>query len=652
MKKILTIGACFSLAFLILAVIKAWRLDDEGPHQNTVEYTERLRLARFWDAYHEATQRRTGADLAEAIRLYRTALEIREDHEESLYYLATCLLEQGDYADSTDTLRRLLEVNPRSHRGYSLLGLLHSSLDPGAHLDLPSAREAFLKNAELDPEESGPFLRLGRIALIEGDLDEAFQHFDKAAGFASPEGHFWCGYVRFVQGNAREAERHFQKVLEIGRHEQAISGRGGRVEGDTQSSGTLSPLARAEVKARLFLAWVRAEYSRENDLPETVHLPGQTRLVRIRLGDDPPAEAAAWGDFDGDGHLDLALAANKDLRIFRNSGGSDPQLQETARLSISRLRNLQTVDYDGDGRDDLSLLEETSEGLTLHRLMRSLPPQPGSADRFQFHDVSAETGLSGIGALHGLHFADFSGNGFPDLLELGADGILYFRNDAGRFASRIDGFHIDLKGTVIDATTADVDGDGHLDIYLTRWRRPGLLLLNDGSGRFRDATEEAGLGGNRGDSYAALFTDFDRDGRPDLLVSRYAPWESSIAWLTDPRIQVDADRPVLLLNQGGSFRAAGPEAGLNHPHGTFALGSGDFDGDDWEDVVLVNGGIDPTRLEPSVLLLNRKGRGYSASALVPGFRPARSSGIAVADFDGDGRTDFYLFGVGLFKLRQ
>jgi hypothetical protein len=71
------------------------------------------------------------------------------------------------------------------------------------------------------------------------------------------------------------------------------------------------------------------------------------------------------------------------------------------------------------------------------------------------------------------------------------------------------------------AAVHDVDGDGDLDVFLTRVGLPDRLMLNDGGGRFADATAAAGLDEHADGvgSSAAAFVDVDGDGDADLVVT-------------------------------------------------------------------------------------------------------------------------------------
>jgi hypothetical protein len=89
---------------------------------------------------------------------------------------------------------------------------------------------------------------------------------------------------------------------------------------------------------------------------------------------------------------------------------------------------------------------------------------------------------------------------------------------------------------------------------------------------------------------------------------------------------------------------------LNQSFGVFQAIAEDFDRDGWEDLLFANGGLDPTRLEPSVVLKNEKGSKFSEKLLVPGFEPARSVGAASEKRIPGEDTVVYVAGMGVFRL--
>jgi hypothetical protein len=136
--------------------------------------------------------------------------------------------------------------------------------------------------------------------------------------------------------------------------------------------------------------------------------------------------------------------------------------------------------------------------------------------------------------------ADLTGDGLVDFLCISARGrspVLFRGDKQGRF---------DEPGTTIAPvsfqnpsvlTAGDIDGDGDLDCWLTQYRPPYLggqmptpyydandghpsyLLLNEGDGRFREATSERGLDARRNRrTYSASFVDLDEDNDLDLMV--------------------------------------------------------------------------------------------------------------------------------------
>jgi hypothetical protein len=90
--------------------------------------------------------------------------------------------------------------------------------------------------------------------------------------------------------------------------------------------------------------------------------------------------------------------------------------------------------------------------------------------------------------------------------------------DALRFDDVTDArLHTDaLDGLSMDAAAGDVDGDGDLDVVIANEFRPNLLLLDDGGGRFCDASDR--LPRAHRDSEDVGVASFDGDGDLDVVV--------------------------------------------------------------------------------------------------------------------------------------
>jgi tetratricopeptide (TPR) repeat protein len=655
----------FGLAFGALAISKARRGGDEEAAASP-DVRERERIARFWNAYHEATRIRAEGDFEAAVERYREALRLRPDHEESLYYLGNCLYELGEYPSALEVYETLVEVNPQSHRGFSQLGVALSTRQPGAVLDPGRARSAFERNAELDREESGPFLRLGMLDLKEGRLEEALADFRRAAGFGSPEGAFRAGFVELRKGRPDRAVDEFLKILDIAAQERRIARMGGRGEGDTrpgEGGHELPPWQWAELKGRLHLFWAA---ERVGAYPDRV--PAEARLerppspsLRVLLSDGgPPSRAeaaAAWADLDGDGSSELILAGGEDLGVFRWSSG---RLEESARVALPPSVDtgdgpfrLVIGDFGGDGREDVYFVGGGYTEPGENRLFRSLEDAAGGGPRLV--DVTAESGLAGRRSTIVAVAADLDGDGRLDLIEGGAAGehpaLRVFWNRGDRFEPPAPVPTADPRGHVVDLAVADVDLDGHLDLFLLRWGRPAKLLRNRGDRSFDDITDAVGLSDLGGDGLAAVFVDYNGDGAPDLLVTTHARHDFAARSLLDPEARVPASMGQRLFENrlDDGFHEITTQAGLDRAFGVRRVVVGDFNRDGRPDLLFVGGGLDdPTHLEPARILLNRAGKGFGEEVLVPGLEPLHSWSAAVADLDG--RAHVFLAGAGLFRI--
>ncbi len=123
----------------------------------------------------------------------------------------------------------------------------------------------------------------------------------------------------------------------------------------------------------------------------------------------------------------------------------------------------------------------------------------------------------------GVALGDVDADGRVDIYFPGieAPAALYRNLGGWRFADVTDPAGVALGGSPSrGAVLADVEGDGDLDLFVTRHSRPDVLFRNDGAGRFEDVSAAWGLGIARA-SHTAAFADTDGDGDLDLYVTNY-----------------------------------------------------------------------------------------------------------------------------------
>jgi len=302
---------------------------------------------------------------------------------------------------------------------------------------------------------------------------------------------------------------------------------------------------------------------------------------------------AAWLDHDGDGDMDLFVGNGQGLRY--EEGGKRLVVEQVARSAFYR--------------------NDTPRGGPL-----------------KFTDVSVEVGAARQEWVQTIATGDVDGDGDTDLYlgNLGPDVLLV--NEGGRLRDATAEAGLGSPLWASGAAFGDADNDGDLDLYVANYCQwdpesppaggmrnviegvevgwgpigenqrynpgaPDIFYLNDGKGRFRDATKEAGFELEKGlCSYAVVFSDIDGDGWQDVLVAN------------------DLEPSNLFHNQGGGrFVEQGVKRGFalttdGRPTSAMGLMIADVDDDGDQDVFRSN-----FDLEPNSLHLN-DGQGYFQEA--------------------------------------
>ncbi|MBY0506295.1 MAG: CRTAC1 family protein [Bryobacteraceae bacterium] len=267
---------------------------------------------------------------------------------------------------------------------------------------------------------------------------------------------------------------------------------------------------------------------------------------------------------------------------------------------------------------------------------------------------------------NGVAIVDADGDGREDLLLLNGTRLapvagqkslpaLYRNEGDGKFTSLINsGFEV--EGWAQGVCAGDVDNDGRVDLLITYYGH-NRLYRNEGGERFADITARSGLpaSGVRFGS-GCTFLDYDRDGRLDLFVANYVnidlaktpkPGQGQYCvWKEIPVMCGPRGLPLatnLLYHQepDGRFRDVSNAAGILKPGGRYALQavSADFDNDGWPDLYVA------CDMTPSLLYRNKgngtfEERGEPAGvAFNADGRLQAGMGVAVADFNHDGYLD-------------
>lgn len=268
---------------------------------------------------------------------------------------------------------------------------------------------------------------------------------------------------------------------------------------------------------------------------------------------------------------------------------------------------------------------------------------------------------------NGVAIFDYDGDGRDDVLVLNGTRLkpvagekgtptLYHNEGGGRFSDVSARAGFTEEGWWQGVCVGDVDNDGFPDVFMTAYGQ-NRLYRNRGDGTFADVTQKSGfpVAGTRYGS-GCTFLDYDRDGKLDLFVSNYVDLDlqhtprpgsaetcrwKDIAVMCGPR-GLPLAHNILYRNRGdGTFEDVSAAAGILKPGGRYSLGavSADFDNDGWPDIYVA------CDMTPSLFFRNRHDGTFEERGTEAGvaynFDGALQAGmgVSVADYDGDGLLD-------------
>lgn len=396
-------------------------------------------------------------------------------------------------------------------------------------------------------------------------------------------------------------------------------------------------------------------------------VPGKRPLTILQT----IGNGCAFLDYNNDGNLDVLLVGIDHVALYKGDGhGRFTDMSHETGLDTLRGHFLGCAvgDYDNDGYDDL-YLSGYHTGLLLHN-------EHGK----RFRDVTREAGLAPQPWGTSCAFADIDNGGrldlyvgnyvlfdktTPQLCPLSniptacspgvyrpGRGILYHNLGHGKFQdiTRRWGAAA-VSGYCLGVAFADYDGTGRPSLALANDETYGDLMKNEGK-RFKNVGKAAGTATDlRGSVYAGMgidWGDYDNDGKLDLVLATF-----------------EQQTKCVFHNHASLFTEESARLGLDPavPWVAFGVKWLDFDNDGWLDLILSEGHVmdnvadvnrafdnadipgyakHPSYRQSIQLFHNTAGTRFtdSSSGLdAYAHRPIVGRGLAVGDYDNDGRVD-------------
>lgn len=590
------------------------------------------------------------------------------------------LFRDRKYAESAALLERQLREEPRNYAAWMLLGLCRLQTGEAA-----KAEESFLAAQRLQPTNSAVYYSLARARFLLGRFEEAVAAAQESRRHGESEARVHELLARIAQerGDFTRALEEYRAALKaepalsmaasgealmlfrLGRYPEARSAAQAALRmnpADAQAKGILerAPLTAPDIS----VGPVRpVRFTRRNSLDFILeHFPTAEKHLPSTM-----AGGLAVFDFDNDGLADIFFANGAELpsfqkskpkfwnRLYRNRGGwrFEDVTEQQGLAGEGFAFGAAAGDFDNDGRIDLFV-----PAMPRSLLYRNT----GSG----FVEVSQQAGIQTSGWPIAGAWLDYDHDGHLDLFVVsylawrpdmnkycgdqaksirvychpsyydGLSNRLYRNRGNGTFEDVSESTGISQHiGKGMSAAVLDADSDGWPDIFVTNDTRPNFLFRNNGGRTFTEDAIRFGVAlneeGKTSSSMGVDARDYDNDGRPDLVVTA----------LVRENFQLFRNaKPFLFENL--TYPSKLGLTGIHHSG--WGVAFADLNNDGWKDLFSANSHVtDNVELirnekyrEPNTVFLNYRGMFSKAQEIGP---PAAHRGLAIADFDNDGRLD-------------
>jgi len=426
------------------------------------------------------------------------------------------------------------------------------------------AARQYQRCLQLAPDSTVARVRLGEIYLVTGRKEAAERILEEIPEETRkrPEARVLKARILTLEGHIIEARDLVEEVLED--HPHSVDAR--------------LHMARLSLRADFAMDLERArDYGREilRQIPHASEAALIVLIATLRLGEFD--QALEFGEplaqrYPQDASIPLYMGT---AALWNQDPAAVPFLQRAVDLSLD--------DY-----------VDRLKALWLLKLAFA-PYPPDFPDRYRFHTFYE------IAPSVPVRFTDIA-------VQAGVD-----KTDRGRGSAWLD-----------------FDQDGDLDLFTVGIRSVHAFYRNDGEGRFEDVAAETGLADPRG-GWGASCADYDNDGDRDLYVTRDA-WEGG-----HPN--------SLFRNDMGRFIDVAPAAGVADSGCNFTAAWGDYDLDGYLDLYVANGVLGDKG--KNRLFHNQKDGTFADVAKEAEVADAgKTIGTAFGDYDGDGFPDLYVVNIG------